>query len=61
VATKTKTYDVVAEGRKVRDQLSEELNRLSSTEERIVFLRKKLEQAREAREELCRERKAESN
>ena len=40
MATKpSKAYDAVADLRRIRDQLAEELSRLDSPEERIGFLR----------------------
>jgi len=49
MAKAAKTYDAVAEVRKVRDRLAEELNRLKGPEERVAFLQKRLQRARERR------------
>jgi hypothetical protein len=49
MATKpTKTYDAVAEVRKVRDQLGEAMADMTA-EEQKAYLQKKLEEARAAR------------
>ena len=48
MATKTKTYDAVAEVRKVRDQLGEAMRDMTP-DEQMVYLQKRLEQARTAR------------
>jgi hypothetical protein len=56
VAIKTpKTYDAVAEVRKVRDRLGEAMADMTS-EERLAYLRKELEEARRERAERCRQR-----
>lgn len=48
MAMKTKTYDAVAEVRKVRDQLGEVLKDMTP-DEQMAYLQKRLEQARAAR------------
>lgn len=51
MAEVAKTYDAVGEVRKVRDSLAKELNRLEGPEERVAFLKGRLEQARKKRAE----------
>jgi uncharacterized ferredoxin-like protein len=50
VATKVKTYDAVAEVRKVRDRLAEEMAGMTP-EEKIAFIRREAEEARRERAE----------
>jgi hypothetical protein len=51
-----KTYDAVAEVRKVRDELGEAMADMTA-EEQMEFLRQKLEQARRTRAERRRQRR----
>ncbi len=56
VATKAaKTYDAVAEVRKVRDQLAEEMADMTPGE-KIAFIRREAEEARQERAERRRQR-----
>jgi len=55
VATKVKSYDAVAEVRKVRDRLAEEMADMTP-EEKIVFIRREAEEARQERAERRRQR-----
>lgn len=48
MATKAKTYDAVAEVRKVRDRLAEQMADMTP-EEKIAFLKSEAERARQER------------
>ena len=50
MVTKTKTYDAVAEVRKIRDRLAKQMMGMSSGE-RVRFVQERLEQAKGQRQD----------